>query len=115
LATALLCLAACSTDAGDSSNDAGHGTLRDGGADLITFPDASTTIRPDASAYQGPAIVYGESASTLYRLDPNTKAVTIVGDFSGCSSVIDLALDKDSNLYVTTFAGLYTVNSSTAV
>jgi hypothetical protein len=61
------------------------------------------------------AEVYGHSPNTLYRLDPVTKQVTTVGDFGGCSSVIDIALDKDSNLFGTTFGGLYRIDKNTAV
>ena len=59
------------------------------------------------------AEVFGHSASTLYRLDPDTKAVTTVGNFD-CSSVIDIALDKDSNLFGTTSGGLYSISKTTA-
>ena len=30
------------------------------------------------------AIVYGHSADTLDSVDPNTKSVSVVGNFSGC-------------------------------
>jgi hypothetical protein len=40
--------------------------------------------------------------------------VTEVGPFQGCSDVIDIALDKDSNLYGTTFGGLYRIDKTTA-
>jgi hypothetical protein len=60
------------------------------------------------------AEVYGQSSSTLYKLDPNTKAVTVVGPFDGCDSVIDIALDANSNLYATTWSGLWTVDRKTA-
>lgn len=60
------------------------------------------------------AEVYGHSPYTLYRLDPITKQVTTVGDFSGCSNVIDIAIDKDSNIYGTTFGALYKIDKNTA-
>jgi hypothetical protein len=60
------------------------------------------------------AEVFGHSASELYRLDPDTKAVTLVGPFNGCSSVIDIALDKDSNLIGTTFGAIYNIDKTTA-
>ncbi|NUP14066.1 MAG: hypothetical protein HOW73_49165 [Polyangiaceae bacterium] len=64
----------------------------------------------------GPEVaeVFGHSAATLYRLDPDTKEVTVVDNFDGCYSVIDIALDKDSNLYATTTDGLYSVDKLTA-
>jgi len=60
--------------------------------------------------------VYGHSPSVLYRLDPQTKQVTVIGSFSGCDSdVIDIALDADSDMYATTFGGLHRVDRTTAV
>jgi hypothetical protein len=61
------------------------------------------------------ADVYGQSATTLYKLDPITKVVTTVGDFQGCDTVIDIALDKDDNMYATTPGGVWTVDKTTAV
>jgi hypothetical protein len=60
------------------------------------------------------AVVYAHSADTLYKLDPNTKAVTVVGMFSGCTSVIDIAIDQASNAYVTTSSALYKLDLATA-
>jgi hypothetical protein len=61
------------------------------------------------------AEVYGQTADTLYKLDPVTNAVTKVGDFHGCdSSVIDIALDKDSNMYGTTEDAFYKIDRATA-
>lgn len=61
------------------------------------------------------AVVYGQSAGTLYKLDPTTKVVTTVGDFVGCDTVIDIALDKSGDMYATTFSGFYKVDPKTAV
>lgn len=58
--------------------------------------------------------VYGHGPGVLYRMDPKTKEVTTVGPFKGCNSVIDLAIDKDSNLYATTFGYLYKIDKATA-
>jgi hypothetical protein len=58
--------------------------------------------------------VYGHSATTLFRLDPKTNAVTEVGDFDGCGPVIDIALDEASNFFATSYQALYTVDKATA-
>ncbi len=58
--------------------------------------------------------MFGQSASTLYKLDPITKVVTTVGDFQGCDTVIDIALDKDGNMYGTTSGGVYKIDKATA-
>jgi hypothetical protein len=69
----------------------------------------------DAKAPPSPtAIVYAHSADTLYRLDPNTNQVSVVGAFDGCTQVIDLALDANGNAYVTTMGGFYTLDLRTA-
>src|SRR5262245_42353793 len=44
------------------------------------------------------AEVFGHSADTLYRLDPDKKDVTTVGKFNGCKAVLDIALDGSSNI-----------------
>jgi hypothetical protein len=57
------------------------------------------------------AEVFGHSADTLYRVDPETKAVTVVGMFEGCdASVIDIALDAASNMYGTAFGALFAID-----
>jgi hypothetical protein len=122
-------------------NDAGHDATAvipgtDSGADSAvhdasvstgqdaTVPDAGVTDSgglTDAILHHndGPIqvpVVYGHSDTTLYKLDTDTSDLTKVGDFIGCDdTVIDLALDKDSKMYATTFSGVFTVNTSTAV
>jgi hypothetical protein len=84
-------------------------------------PDAAVVVAPspDSDAALPPprvvSEVFGHSANTLYRLDPQTKAVTTVGTFSGCGTgVIDIALDKDSNLFGTTYDGLVRIDRANA-
>jgi len=65
--------------------------------------------------------VFGHSPDTLYKLDPETKAVSTVGMFSGCevsgtsTGIMDLAADKDSKLFASSHQGLYLVDKDTAV
>jgi hypothetical protein len=73
-----------------------------------------TTGDDAGSALQGKAVVYGHSDDTLFELDPDTKAVTAVGTFSGCTKVVDLALDKASNMFATTQTGLAKIDPATA-
>ena len=106
----------------DAAPDAAN-TMADSGADAPSSEDAhvdasgiaDASVHHDASSTQIP-VVYGQSAGTLYSLNTMTDAVTAVGNFPGCDSsgVIDIALDKDSNMYATTFDGVYTVNTSTS-
>jgi len=60
------------------------------------------------------AEVFAHSPNTLFKLDPISKGVTTVGPFNGCSSVIDIALDKDGQMFGTTFSGLYRINKTSA-
>lgn len=60
------------------------------------------------------AEVFGHSDTTLYRLDPETKNVTVVGPFSGCAKVIDIALTEGSKIYATSYEALYEVDKATA-
>jgi len=98
----------------------------DGGAADASSPatatDGSTPPENDAATFgdtapggsSGPSEVYGHSANALYKLDPDTKAVTLVGAFKDCSQVLDIALDKDSHLYGTTSSGLWSINRASA-
>jgi hypothetical protein len=72
----------------------------DGGA-----PDGGPTEKAE---------VYAHSPDTLYRLDPITKQMTKVGAFAGCSTVIDIALDKNGAMFGTGFGELYKINKATA-
>jgi hypothetical protein len=58
--------------------------------------------------------VFGHSADSLFRLDPKTNVVSEVGKFTGCSSIIDIALDEASTLYGVSYTALYTIDKTTA-
>jgi hypothetical protein len=93
---------------GDSSVSGGGG---DGGTGLLGDGGTST---PETGAPAPVPVVYAHSAGTLYRLDPSNNQIAVVGPFQGCSDVIDLALDSNSNAYVTTYSGLYTLDLTSA-
>ena len=103
LGLSLATLYAC----GPSDDGAGA----DGGAGADAAPQSFSDARPNTIN----AEVYAHSPTTLYRLNPNTLVVDTVADFSGCGEIIDIALDKDSNLFGTSFTGLYRINRDTAV
>lgn len=77
--------------------------------------DFGTEPPPDAPDLPEVHEVFGQSATTLYKLEPATKAVTVVGDFKGCERIIDIALDEKSTLYAVSDHTLYTVDKNTAV
>ena len=76
--------------------------------------DFDTKAPPPAAPVVEVNEVFGHSNTTLFRLDPKTKAVTEVGAFNGCEPVIDIALDEASTLYAVSYNQLYTVDKATA-
>ncbi len=104
-----LLVAACgpTTDMNVGSGSDGGAS---GGADADPFaPDA----RPPVQS----AAVYAHSAGTLYRVDPDTLAVTMVGDFgwpNGSDQMTDIAIDKDGNMVGVSFTDVYAVDKATA-
>jgi hypothetical protein len=93
-------------DDGDDATDGNNGQFGGDGSDA---PAPSTTAPAAASE------VWSHSADTLYRLDPVTKAVTVVGRFTGCTNdVKDIALDAQSNIFATTDDALYRIDRKTA-
>ncbi len=71
--------------------------------------DAGT--KPDNSAA---GEVFGHSETTLYRVDTESQQIKEVGVFSGCTYVADIALDESSNIYASTGAELFYVETNTA-
>lgn len=72
---------------------------------------------PDTDGNPGEvAEVFGHSGNMLYRMNPDTKAVTMVGPFSGVvsGSIIDIALDADSRMFGTAYGALYSIDEQTA-
>jgi len=70
-------------------------------------PDPATgTCDEQIDQCQGKPLaeVYAHSGFTLYRVDPDTKAMTTVGGFFGCGGwqMIDIAMDKNGQLFGTT-------------
>lgn len=116
----LLGCSAGSEDAATGGGGAGGGTggsgqgLGPGGTGAQGGGFQATGTGGGGGGAEEIAEVYGHSSATLYRLDPITKNVTVVGDFNGCSAVIDIALDKDSKIIGTTFDGVYAIDKATA-
>ncbi len=84
---------------GTSSSGQGGGFAFDAG-----LPEGGTTATAE---------VFGQSATTLYKLDPVTKVVTTVGDFVGCDTVIDIALNKAGQMWATTSSAVDSVDPTT--
>ena len=99
------------TTAGGAGGAGGAVTTTSAMGGTVTVATATST----GSGGNFVAEVYGNSPDVLYKLDPLTNVVTEVGKFSGCSSVIDIAINKDFELFGTAFSGLYRIDKRTAV
>jgi hypothetical protein len=98
----------------DGSQGADDSSGGDDGSQV--FPDSGMPPPKDSGPPPQVAVVYAHSPDTLYKLDPTTNKLSVVGPFSGgCVTVIDIAIDANSNGYVTTFTGFYKVDLKTAV
>lgn len=114
----LLLLPACGTSSAPIRFDAAVQPVPVDGSDA---GDAGSILSIDA-AFIGDAQpseptpeIFAHSATTLYKVNPDTFAVTTLGDFKGCdSSVIDLAINEDSVVYATTFGGVYKIDVASA-
>jgi hypothetical protein len=89
----------------NSSGSSGGGLITgDGGTGVLPTGDGSVTVT---------TTIYAHTDDTLYSVDPQTKAVTVVGPFAGTSdastdsAVTDLAVDANGDVYVNTESAVY--------
>ncbi len=100
--------------AGGSAGSSGAGGDPFGSGGAATAGSAGAAGAPgECAGLQTKPEVFGHSADTLYRLDPDTKAVTTVGPLAGCQTVIDIALDKTGKMVGTTSTGFVSIDKST--
>jgi hypothetical protein len=59
-------------------------------------------------------ILYAHTSGVLYTVNPAGLIIQSVGNFSGVSSVTDIAIDRWGVLYATTFTDLYVCSPDTA-
>lgn len=99
------------TDTGGGGGTGGTGSSQGNGGDGgFNFPMDGGGGSPPVQVGE----VFGHSNNTLYKLEPYSKQVTVIGPFQGCSSVIDLAIDKDSKIIGTTSGGIYWIDKTNA-
>lgn len=61
--------------------------------------------------------VYAHTATTLYRVDPDTLAIDEIGDFTfatGSDNITDIAIDKTGRMIAISFGAVYHVDVATA-
>jgi hypothetical protein len=108
---AVSAVASLSFSCGPASSSEPGGGSADGGDQQ---PDAS----PPPTTLPETAAVYAHSASELYRIDPDTLAMELVGNFqwmdSGPDQMTDIAIDRDGQMIGISFDKVYSVNKDTA-
>ncbi|HEY3351764.1 MAG TPA: hypothetical protein VGQ83_00825 [Polyangia bacterium] len=109
-----LALAACGPTSGDDATNADGGrdaAVRDDGGGLLTdAPSGNADVVP---GFVG--AVYAHSSSDLYKIDPDTLAVTHVAAFAfpGSDEMTDIALDATANMVGISYDTVYAVNKDT--
>ena len=92
---------------GDSGTDSGFQPGPDSGP--VNFNDAGA----DAPSGGGATTVYANTDDTLYSLDPQTNAVTMIGKFSGTTgssndnTITDVAVNAAGDVYVNSESVIY--------
>jgi hypothetical protein len=102
-------LCACGPDGRDDMTGDGDG---DGDG------DGSGSGSGSGSGGGGQVYVYAHSASALYRVDPDTLAITKVGDFGwgsvGSDQMTDIAIDRTGLMIGISFGRVFRVDTNTA-
>jgi hypothetical protein len=107
----LLALGALSAFGCSPSADRERAPVDGGASDAGNLAIVSNDATPRPT---GLAEVFGHSDTALYRLDPESKAVTVVGNFNGCYDILDIALDEDSNMFGASETALFAIDRFTA-
>lgn len=84
-----------------------------GGPEEEVLPEEDP-VGPDGA--KPPGIVYAHTAKSLYLFDPLAKTLTKRGDFTciGSSSMIDIAVNAEGEVYGTTFTSFVKINPEDA-
>ena len=94
---------------------AGRDPGGNGAPDAGTDPDSGGGGGGDGSV--GQTYVYAHTASTLYKVDPDTLAITRIADFvwsNGSDSMTDIAIDKTGDMLGVSGNSVYRVDVTTA-
>jgi hypothetical protein len=96
----------------DAASDGKNGPMPESGP--VDFGDSST----DSPTADGGTVttVFANTDTTLYSLDPQTNAITLIGNFAGTSdagndnAITDLAVDSAGDVYVNSESVIYKAN-----
>ncbi len=120
---------ACSPDERADGDDQGDDDDGTGDVDAATggtidaggggFVDAGGGASDGGGGPAGDSVVYAHSSSELYRVDPDTFDVTLIGPFVWemgiFDSMTDIAIDKNGGITGVSFNRVYHVDPATAV
>jgi streptogramin lyase len=126
VALATLVLSACAPDErepGDGESDVGEAAADaapTGFLDAAAPADEIDGGAPTAPVDPPAAVVFAHTASTLYRVDAETLAITGVGDFVWPAGIdfdemTDIAVNKSGEVFGVSFTRVYRVDPATAV
>lgn len=108
LVTIALAAACGAPTPGDDDDDPGGG---DAGTD-------GSGGNADADLVSENADVYAHTATTLYRVDPDTLAITQIGPFTGDAqgdAMTDIAINGDGEMFGISYTTVYRIDTQTAV
>ena len=106
----LLCVLAVACSPSRREPGAGDGVDAPGGGDDGGNPGSDGSTPETAS-------VYAHTSDELYRIDPDTLAVMLVGPFTfttGTDQITDIAIDKNQLMIGISFGSVYRIDPSTA-
>ena len=99
----------------------GPGNRNSPGGDDDSGADAGNSGSGSGSgsgSNSGTVYVYAHTESTLYRVDPDSLAISEIGDFkwpnNSTDTMTDIAIDKDGNMVGVSFDKVYKVDTGTA-
>lgn len=90
---------------------------RSGGDDFGNGDAASSSSDAAGSGSDEAVFVYVHTADTLFRVDPDTLAISQIGPFvwpSGSDEMTDIAIDKTGQMIGVSFTSVYRVDPSNA-
>jgi hypothetical protein len=92
---------------------------RDSGRADAEPPGPPDAVVPDAGPLPFLGAVYAHSYDKLYKVDPDTLDVTLVGEFGWPAGseeelMTDIAIDRDENIIGISFGALYAIDKDTA-
>jgi len=101
--------AACGPAQRSGGDDNGDTPDAAGGADAATTTDGMDAVM---------TFVYAHTSSQLYKVDPDTLAVMLVGNFTfaggGSDQITDIAIDKTGLMIGMSFTSVYRIDPSNA-